>query len=42
MMSPEEQKVRGMVLMKERDIVIGIVLYGIVMWATGYAWAILT
>ena len=42
MMPGEKQDIKGMVLMKERDIVIGIVLYGIIMWAAGYAWAVLS
>ena len=42
-MMPEEKKdIKGMVLLKERDIVIGVVIYGIVMWAAGYVWAVLS
>ena len=37
--TPAEQPKKAIYEIKKRDLVWGIVLYGIIMWAAGFIWA---
>jgi len=38
-MTPEEQRIVEKITMSRSELLWGVVLYGIIMWAAGFTWA---
>jgi len=38
-MTPDEQKIVDKITMSRSELLWGVVLYGIIMWAAGFTWA---
>jgi hypothetical protein len=38
-MTPEEQQIVNKITMSRSELLWGVVLYGVIMWAAGFTWA---